>query len=192
MYIHIYTRYTSPRPGDQVRDRALRPPARVIDSHPAPHATDSHTCPRGLEPARPVLTPRHVVRAASRSSQCDPDRADGPRTATTSHGSVIFCSSLSHFDKALAIFEFSVNHFATSLLQCSTIFVSVLSHFRELGHFLIATMNSGILVIGLSHFMILSAILLHCSAIVATLLSHFLFFYSEFSHFYDLVSHFLQ
>jgi hypothetical protein len=71
-----------------------------------------------------------------------------------------FHDFLSHFNKASAIFEFLVNHFATLLLQYSAIFASVLSHFRELRHFLIATVKSTILAIELSHFVILSTILL--------------------------------
>jgi ABC-type thiamin/hydroxymethylpyrimidine transport system permease subunit len=87
-----------------------------------------------------------------------------------------------------AIFEFSVDHFATSLLQCSVIFVSVLNQFREISHFLITTVNSGILAIDLSHFIILSVILLQCSAIFATLLS--LFFTTVSSAIFYHVVHF--
>jgi hypothetical protein len=93
----------------------------------------------------------------------------------------------------MAIFEFLVSHFATSLLQCSVIFYYsaqsfyvvivnsvilsvVLSHFRELSHFLVATVNLTIISVVLIHF--------------AILLSHFVFCYSELSHFYDPVSHF--
>jgi hypothetical protein len=66
----------------------------------------------------------------------------------------------------------------------------VLSHFRELGHFLVAIVNSAILALELSPFMILSAILLQRSTIFATLLNHFVFCYIELSHFYDPASHF--
>jgi hypothetical protein len=59
----------------------------------------------------------------------------------------------------------------------------VLSHFRELSHFLVAIANSPILALELSHFMILSAILLQCSTIFAMLLNHFVFCYSHLSHF---------
>jgi hypothetical protein len=59
----------------------------------------------------------------------------------------------------------------------------VLNYFRELNLFLVATVNSTILVLELSHFMILLAILLQCSAIFAILLSHFMFCYNELSYF---------
>jgi hypothetical protein len=65
----------------------------------------------------------------------------------------------------------------------------VLTQFREQSHFLVATVNSGILLIELGYFMILSVILLQYLAIFATLLSHFMFCYSELNHFYH-VSHF--
>jgi hypothetical protein len=92
----------------------------------------------GSERAHSTLTLRHVVQAASRSSRRSPDWADKPRTTTTLHNSIIFHGSLSHFDKVSTIFEFSVNHFAILLLQCSAIFMSVVSHFIELSHFIVA------------------------------------------------------
>jgi hypothetical protein len=55
-------------------------------------------------------------------------------------------------------------------------FATVINHFRELRHFFVATVNSAILSVVLTHFSIL--------------LSHFVFCYSELSHFYDPVNHF--
>jgi hypothetical protein len=115
-------------------DQATEPRAHT------PYATDSWLARVDPAPCGPSCV--LIEPTWPRSSRRGPDRADGPRTATTSRDSVIFCGSLSHFDKASTIFEFPVNHFATLLLQCSIIFISVLSHFRELNHFLVATVNS--------------------------------------------------
>jgi hypothetical protein len=59
-----------------------------------------------------------------------PNRANRPCTTMTSRDSIIFHGLLSHFDKVSTISEFPVDHFATLLLQCSAVFVSVLSNFR--------------------------------------------------------------
>jgi hypothetical protein len=129
---------------DQATKARSRPPTRPT---PRTCGTDSCACLCRSEPVHAVLTPCLMVHAASPSSRCGPNRTGRPRTATISHDLVIFCGSLSHFDKVSAIFEFLIDHFATLLQQCSAIFVFVLSHVRELSHFLVAIVLSCILAI---------------------------------------------
>jgi hypothetical protein len=107
-YIYIYT-HTSPRVMDPLVNRSPTEPGGTL-------RVRTWSCP-----AWPILVraragrsrlaridPVPHVQAASWSSRCGPDRADGPHTTTTSRDPVIFHGSLNHFDKASIIFTNSV------------------------------------------------------------------------------------
>jgi hypothetical protein len=107
---------------DQATEPRARPSAQPI---PAP-------CPRDRLPRAPAWVGAgspHVDPTPCGATRV-PIKPTRPRPRQqTSCDSIIFRSSLSHFDKGSGIFEFSVDHFATSLLQCSAIFILVLIHF---------------------------------------------------------------
>jgi hypothetical protein len=129
-----------------------------------------------------------------RSNPACPGTGQSPRALThTSQPFSIFAQS----------FGASVNHFLVSL---SNLVIANSAIFGIVNSVILATVNSTILAVELSHFMILPAILqerlviphcystqpflLHCSSILTTVLSHFVFCYSELSHFCYHVSRF--
>jgi hypothetical protein len=114
IYIYIYIHHS-----DGPINPSPRPPNQPIG--PAhKRATDRA---RVTDPCTPRVDPHP-------RSKPRPNRADATPTKPTdptwlSH----FRGSLSHFDKALAIFQFQPVIFATLLLQCSNIFAIMLNHF---------------------------------------------------------------
>jgi hypothetical protein len=146
--IYIAKRYTSPsmtepraRPPDQFPPRAYAPRLARVRA--------------GLPHVDPVpCGPSHVP--------IEPTRPRPRRQ--TSHGHDL--AWLSHFSrfaqpiKHQLFFSFWSIILLHHLLKCSGIFVLLLKHFRGLSHFPVAIINSGILAIEVSHFMVLSSILL--------------------------------
>jgi hypothetical protein len=105
--------------------------SRAADRSPCSPARDRGArqcwpaCPRWPRTLGPSHAP--IESTQIRSSRLTPHAHD---PAWLSH----FHCLLNHFDKASTIFSFQSVIFATLLLECSTIFATVLSHFRELSH----------------------------------------------------------
>jgi hypothetical protein len=142
VFANIYI-YTIHHLDQAIETRAPCPPALMTDSCPM-HARSRPTRPiptrarAGQLRFAPTLTPCCCVGSAPHGPSRVPIEPTRPQPSRrTSHGPDFarlshFHGLLSHFNKMSAIFEFSVSHFATSLLHCSSIFTSVLNHFMIL------------------------------------------------------------
>jgi hypothetical protein len=122
-------------------------------SSPAPRARPCNRFPRAPTQVRvgsPTLIPCHMVQATDLTQPRGPDVAPTEPTDLAQLRSHVTQSFFTVHSAILIkhqlFFEFSISHFVTSLLQCSTIFASALSHFRELSYFLVAIVNSTILI----------------------------------------------
>jgi hypothetical protein len=115
IYIYIYKRYTSLRVMDPLIHHPDQPTGHRPSQStfvwlipvPRTHQTDSHALRTPhVDPARPCWPCAPLVQAMPRSSQHGPQPS---RWTPHSHDPVRlnhFCGSLSHFDKASAIFSF--------------------------------------------------------------------------------------
>jgi hypothetical protein len=145
--IYIAKRYTSPS--------TTEPRARPPDQFPpraAPSAGQSWLAPRWSRAMWSKPRPHRADAAPTKTTDFARPR---PRV-TQSFFAVRSAISIKH----QLFFSFWSIILLHHLLQCVGIFVLLLKHFRGLSHFSVAIINSSILAIEVSHFMILSSILL--------------------------------